>query len=674
MHSSLYSPQYAAHKLIDRRWQWAWDSLGLAGGMLVITALSAAVIRASGDPWPIYATRLPLPWIPLGIAVGVLYFRGATRWPGVFLGTIGAALAVGGIPPLAALVQALSATVFSLGMRTLLRAWKVNPALERWQDPLLLWTVAVMGATGMACFAGTAVVLAAGLQRSQVGYGVARMLLDLNGHPILRWPLLSFVACWTANWTSGIALVLPAMRLLNFRSWRHLSQRLREVLFMALVLTGWAVAAFLPLPWIATLPLFLVGLVLVIWSGMRFGGAVGSLIPFALALIESGAFITGRGPLHSRPDEAIIAIWTFIFVISVLGMLVTSLLAERDAAFRRQATSEMRYRVLFEASPQPQWVYDPTTLRILMVNEAALRLYGYSLAAFTTLTLWSLDAGSPSQSSEPEVHAADLDVGERRHRTSDGAILEVELHSKPIEFDGRAARLVFSEDVTDRNRLRGALLDASDRAGRKLGQELHDGLGQDLVALSLLARAETVRLTKGGTADPQILQLIESVALRAAENCRGIARGLSALTETGGDLAAAIRRLPDRFGQGPPVITVTIDEDAALDLDEGAQDHIFRIAQEALTNAVKHAAALNIEVALHILPTSVTLSVCDDGIGLPQNAARGIGLGGASMRHRASAIGASLYVVPAAGGGTLVRLECAQGAAPGAGNPSTDDA
>jgi PAS domain S-box-containing protein len=670
MHSSLYISHYATRPQIGRRWQWAWDSLGLAGGMLIITTLSAAAVRASGDPWPIYATRLPLPWIPLGIAVGVLYFRGPSRWPGVFLGTIFAALAVGGIPPVAAVVQALSATGFSLGMRALLHAWKVNPALERWQDPLLLWTVALLGAAGMACFAGSAVVLAAGLQRSHIGYGVSRMLLDRNGYPLLRWPLLSFVASWTANWTSGIALVLPAMRLLHIRSWRHLSQRLREGVFMALVLAGWAVAAFLPLPWITTLPLFLVGLVLVIWSGMRFGGAVGSLIPFSLALIESGAFITGRGPLHSRPDEAIVAIWTFIFVISVLGMLITSLLAERDAAFRRQATSEMRYRVLFEASPQPQWVYDPTTLRILMVNEAALRLYGYSRAAFTALTLWYLDAGTPSHTSEPGVRETDLDVGERRHRTSDGTILEVALHSKPIEFDGRGARLVFSEDVTDRNRLRGALLDASDRAGRKLGQELHDGLGQDLVALSLLARAETVRLAKGGTADPQSLQFIESVALRAAENCRGIARGLSALTETGGDLAAAIRRLPERFGQGPPVITVTIDEDATLTLDEGAQDHIFRIAQEALTNAVKHAAALRIDVSLHILPTSVTLSVCDDGIGLPKNAARGIGLGGASMRHRASAIGANLQVVPASGGGTLVRLECVQTSAIAAGSPA----
>jgi PAS domain S-box-containing protein len=386
--------------------------------------------------------------------------------------------------------------------------------------------------------------------------------------------------------------------------------------------------------------------------------AVASLIPFALAVIESAAFIAGRGPLQSRPADAILAIWTFILVISILGMLITSLLAERDAAFRRQATSEMRYRVLFEASPRPQWVHDPETHRILMVNEAALQLYGYSREQFMALSPQQLDADDPAH--DRPSGSRQPDTGEHRHTTQDGSIIDVELHAKPIEFDGRSARLVFSDDVTDRNRLRGAFLDASDRAGRKLGRELHDGLGQDLVALSLIARAETVRLNKGGAAGPDALKLIESVALRAAENCRGIARGLSALTETGGDLAAALRRLPDRFGHGPPLITVTIEDDAPLELDEGVQDHIFRIAQEALTNAVKHAGAQRIAVTLTVMHHAVRLSVRDDGVGLPPNGARGAGLGLASMRHRASAIGADLCVTDLGGRGTELRLDCPQ--------------
>lgn len=645
----------------ERRWQWAWDSLLLAGCMIAIAAVASVLVRAAGEQFPLDATRLPMPWVPLGIAVGVLYLRGCNRWPGVLAGVIGTGLVVGGVPPAAAVLQGLSATVFALGIRTLLRVWRVNPALERWQDPLLLWLAAALGAAAMGCVAGTAVLVAAGFQADRAGHGMARALLDANGHPIFGWPLLVFAACWSANWTSGIALVIPAVRLLNGATRQKLRRRFREMLVMTLVLAGWAIAAFQPLPWVASLPLCLVALVLVTWSAMRFGAAVASLIPLALALIESAAFIAGRGPLQARPHDAIWAVWTFILIISVLGMLITSLLAERDAAYRRQAVSEMRYRVLFESTPRPLWVYDATNLRILMVNEAAVRLYGFSREEFTALGVRDLDARDDSGSTGPIGVATDPDEGEHRHRTRGGAIIEVELHSELIEFDGRPARLVFSDDVTDRNRLRGALLDAADHAERQLGRELHDGLGQDLVALSLIARAETDRVSKGGAPELKTLELIESVALRAVENCRGIAGGLSALTETGGDLYAALRRLPNRFKQEePPVITVTIEDGAPLGLPEGAQDHIFRIAQEALTNALKHSGARRIDVFLRVTEAIIKLTVRDDGIGLRPSTAQSGGLGRASMRHRASAIGALLSVSNAIGSGTEVRLDCPQ--------------
>jgi PAS domain S-box-containing protein len=646
----------------EPRWQWLWDSLALMGCMVAIATVSSLLVRAAGEPYPLNATRVPVPWVPLGIAVGVLRLRGRNRWPGILAGTIGTALVVGGIPPAAAALQGISVTIFALAVSAMLRAWHVNTALERWQDSLLLWLAAAIGATAMGCVAATAVLLAAGLQLDQAGHGLARDLLDAHGHPIFGWPLFTFTACWSANWTSGIALVLPALGLFNSAARQQLHRRFRELLLMALVLTGWGIAAFLPLPWIASLPLCLVALVLVTWSAMRFGAAGASVIPLALALIESAAFIAGRGPLQARPQDAIWAVWTFILIMSVLGMLITSLLAERDAAYRRQALSDMRYRVLFNSSPLPLWVYDPATLRILMVNEAAVRLYGYPREEFIQLSLWALDAEPGVSTTMPNMAATQTDKGEHRHRARDGTIIEVELHAERIEFDGRPAQLMFSDDLTDRNRMRGALLDAADHAERQLGRELHDGLGQDLVALSLIARAETDRMKRGGAPELDSLALIESLALRAVKNCRGITRGLSALTETGGDLYGALRRLPDRFlHEGPPVIVVTIEGSAPFTLPEGAQDHIFRIAQEALTNAVKHAGARRIDIVLRVAEAAVKLTVRDDGMGLPSSVPSS-GLGRASMRHRASAIGALLFVSNVAGGGTEVRLDCPQDA------------
>jgi len=644
--------------IYEHRWQRVSDSLAVMVAMIAIAGVSSFLVRAAGEQYPLNAARVPVPWVPLGLAVGILYFRGRNRWPGVLAGAIGTGLVVGGIPPAAAVVQGLSATIFSLTICALLRAWRVNPALERWQDPLLLWLSAALGATAMGVVAGTLVLTVAGLQLDRAGHGMARDLLGNVGRPIFNWPLFAFAACWMANWTSGVALVIPALRLLNGVTWHELGHRSRELCVVGLVLLCWATAAFLPLPWIASLPLFLIALATVTWSAMRFRAAVASLIPLLFALVGSAAFIAGRGPLQARPADAIWVLWTFVLVISLFGMLITSLLAERDAAYRRQAASEMRYRALFESSPRPLWVYDQATLRILMVNEAAMRLYGYTFAEFTGLRLSALDGRDEAITTAPHRPARKLDEGEHRHRMRSGTIIEVELHAVPIELDGRLARLVFSDDVTDRNRLRGALLEAADRAERQLGRELHDGLGQDLVALSLIARAENDRIQKGGAPEPKTLSLIESVALRAVANCQGIARGLSALAETGGDLYSAFRRLPDRFRhRGPPAIVVTIEAGAPITLPEEAQDHIYRIVQEAITNAVKHADALRIDVVLKTTPNAISLTVHDDGRGLPADFAQHGGLGWASMHHRAAAIGAHLYVANSKGGGAEVRLE-----------------
>jgi signal transduction histidine kinase len=114
-----------------------------------------------------------------------------------------------------------------------------------------------------------------------------------------------------------------------------------------------------------------------------------------------------------------------------------------------------------------------------------------------------------------------------------------------------------------------------------------------------------------------------------------------------------VQRTPPRNGYSP-------ESDARLALPESAQDHIFRIAQEALTNALKHSGAGHIDILLRVTEAAIKLTVRDDGIGLPSSSAYDGGLGRASMRHRASAIGALLSVSSTIGGGTEVRLDCPQ--------------
>jgi PAS domain S-box-containing protein len=423
----------------------------------------------------------------------------------------------------------------------------------------------------------------------------------------------------------------------------------------------WSVFAFAQLPWVMRLPLALVGLLLVTWPAIRFGATLTSLMTLILAYVTSAAFMFGRAPSGVQPEEALANAWAFIIMVAVLGLVITSLLAERNAAARLKTASEARYRTLFESNPQPLWVQDRASHRILMVNQAAVSRYGYTRDELTQMSLADLEAPGRRQMGINEGDVLIQDSGEYLHTTRDGEQISVELRVQPIEFADRDAELVFSHDVTDRNRLRSAFLDSTDRAERQLSRELHDGLGPDLAALSLFARALRTQVERGEMPSSTALETIEKVAQRAVATCRGIAHGLSALGETGGNLYQALHNLPERFQhEGPPTLKVAVIGESTLTLAEATQHHILRVAQEAVANALKHARAQHIEVVFENSPTVVTLTVRDDGVGLPPIAKLRVGLGRASMRYRASAIGGGLYIRTLNSGGTEVRLECAQ--------------
>src|SRR5436309_3484952 len=107
--------------------------------------------------------------------------------------------------------------------------------------------------------------------------------------------------------------------------------------------------------------------------------------------------------------------------------------------------SEETYRVLFEKNPNPVWVCDADTLRILAVNEGAMRTYGYARDEFLSLTLADLHVSDDVPSLLAHVsspHPELVDAGVWRHRTKGGAIIDVELVSQDIVVEGARARLV----------------------------------------------------------------------------------------------------------------------------------------------------------------------------------------------------------------------------------------
>jgi signal transduction histidine kinase len=217
------------------------------------------------------------------------------------------------------------------------------------------------------------------------------------------------------------------------------------------------------------------------------------------------------------------------------------------------------------------------------------------------------------------------------------------------------------QDVTKRNRLERALREAAHREQQRLGQEIHDGLGQELTGLAYLASSLSTQAGRAGSSLADDLAKLADRARRTIETCRNIARGVSPLTECRGSLVQSVRQIADLAdASGQARVNFDAIENAALTLASASRDQLHRIAQEAVNNALKHSDADTIRVTIQIDSALVRIKVVDNGRGLNSSDESHAGVGIDGMRQRAATIGARLLVRERRSGGTLVLCECPQ--------------
>ncbi len=208
--------------------------------------------------------------------------------------------------------------------------------------------------------------------------------------------------------------------------------------------------------------------------------------------------------------------------------------------------------------------------------------------------------------------------------------------------------------VVERARAERRLAEVMEQEHQRLGEELHEGLGQQVTGLAGLARTLHQKLVEAGRPERELSgQLV--VHFRAArEQVKRLAKGLMPVRMHERGLESALRELVDDVcGSYGVACRLGIDP---LDVtDERLATSLYRIAREAMNNALLHARPESIEVRIFREDGSIVLEVADDGEGFPEDGAWTEGLGLAIMRDRAALVGGELTIEPGDGGGTRVR-------------------
>lgn len=230
--------------------------------------------------------------------------------------------------------------------------------------------------------------------------------------------------------------------------------------------------------------------------------------------------------------------------------------------------------------------------------------------------------------------------------------LEARVHERTSAL--RKANGKLQKEIAARRRLEKEILEISEREQQRIGRNLHDDLGQRLVGISYLSHLLANKLES--TASPEAEQAVKITALlnEALALTRSLARGLHPVALKSGGLSAALGDLAARTSEIFQINCRFIAPSAEPWLPDSVATHLYRIAQEAVTNGVNHGKARGILIELVTQPGRASLSITDNGSGMPRPGPRCKGMGLRIMNYRADVIGGTLAFSTPQNGGCIV--------------------
>jgi PAS domain S-box-containing protein len=349
--------------------------------------------------------------------------------------------------------------------------------------------------------------------------------------------------------------------------------------------------------------------------------------------------------------------------------------AERQSATGALKASEMRYRRLFETAQDGILILNADTGKIDDVNPFLTDMLGYTREQLLGNKLWEIGPFKDTKASKAEFRELQREAYVRYDdlplETSDGRSMNVEFVSNVYQVNGGKVIQCNIRDITKRKQAEGKLKDSRRRLQvlsrrlvevqeterRHLARELHDEIGQALTVIEMNVQA---LLASPGTdaLAPRLQQSLEVVE-RVQEQVHDLSLNLrpSMLDDLG--LEPALRWYTKQQAALAGLQAEVRVDPLEQRLDPMIETECFRVAQEALTNVVKHAKARTVTVELTRNDEQIHLSVRDDGVGfdvagLREQAVRGASLGLLSMEERATLAGGGLQYHASPGQGTEV--------------------
>ncbi len=295
------------------------------------------------------------------------------------------------------------------------------------------------------------------------------------------------------------------------------------------------------------------------------------------------------------------------------------------------------------------------------VNTATEKMFGYSEEEMLERNV-SMLMPSPYREEHDQYLANFMKTGEARiigtgrelvGQHKDGSIIPIDLAVSQVDHLGEFTGII--RDISNRKNLERHLAEVRADEQRNIAQELHDGIGGQMTGVGMLAATLAKKLERERSAHAdsaaELLQHIRT----AHDQLREVSRGLMPVQQVSGGLEAALLSLAEKYNNESFECVFERTGDFAMD-DSISANHLYRIAQEAISNAIRHGQATCISIRLEMANDRAKLIIEDNGSGFQEIPDSGDGMGLRTMKYRAGLMNATVHIRPRSRGGTVV--EC----------------